>query len=58
MYTSLPTKPYSTLNPDMSDPYTGLTKDDINNFAYGYFYLSHWCPDLTRLQQVTKHRCD
>ena len=39
MYTSLPTKPYSTLNTDMFDPYNGLTQDDVNNLLYDYFYL-------------------
>ena len=44
--------------PDMSDPYTGLTQDDINNIVYDYSYLYHRCSDLMRLQQITKHRCD
>ena len=56
MRTSLPTKPHSTLNPDMSDPYTGLTQDDLNNLLYDYFYLYHSCLDLMRLLQITKHR--
>ena len=56
MYASLSTKPHSTLNPDMSDPYTGLTQDDINNILYEYSYLYHWCSDLMRLPQITKCR--
>ena len=56
MYTSLPTKPHSTLNPDMSDPYTGLTQDDINNIVYDYSYSYHSCLDLMRLQQITNHQ--
>ena len=56
MCTSLPTKPHIILYPDMSDPYTGLTQDDIDNILYEYSYLYHWCSDLTRLQQITKHR--
>ena len=58
MRTSLPTKPHSTLNPDMSDPYTGLTQDDINNILYRFSYLYHWCSELMRLQQITQHRCE
>ena len=50
------TNPYSTLNPDMSDSYTGLTQDDINNILYEYSYLYHWCSDLMRLLQITKYR--
>ena len=49
MYTSLPTKPHSTLNTDMSDTYTGLTQDDINNIVYDYSYSYHSCADLMRL---------
>ena len=42
----------------MSDPYTGLTQDDINNILYGFSYLYHWCSELMRLQQITQHRCE
>ena len=49
MYISLPANPYSTLNPDMSDPYTGLTQDNINNILYEFSYLYHWCSELMRL---------
>ena len=31
----------------MSDPYTGLTQDGINNILYDYSYLYHLCSDLT-----------
>ena len=58
MYASLSTKPHSTLNPDMSDPYTGLTQDDINNILYDYSYLYHSYSDLMKLLQITGHRCD
>ena len=51
MCISLPANPYSTLNPDMSDPYTGLTQDDINNLAYDYSYLYNSCSDSMRLTQ-------
>ena len=44
--------------PDMSDPYTGLTQDDINNIVYDYSYLYHRCSDLMRLQQITKHQSE
>ena len=53
---SLPANPYSTLNPDMSDPYTGLTQNDINNFMFDHSYLYHSCSKLMRLQQITNHR--
>ena len=53
MRISLPTNPYSTLNTYMSDPYTGLTQDDINSILYEYSYLYHWCSDLMRLVQIT-----
>ena len=49
MYTSLPANPYSTLNTDMSDTYTGLTQDEINNIVYDYSYLSPSGSDLMRL---------
>ena len=58
MCISLPANPYSTLNPDMSDPYTGLTQDDINNTVYDYSYLYPSCPDLMRLLQTRRHRCE
>ena len=54
MGTSFPTEPHSTLNPDMSDPYTGLTQNDLNNIVYDYSYLYHSCSDLMRLLQITK----
>ena len=56
MRTSRPTKPHSTLNTDMSDPYTGLTQDDINRNLYDYSYLYPSCSDLMRLLQATIHR--
>ena len=58
MYASLSTKPHSTLNPDMSGPYTGLTQDDINNILYDYSYLYHSYSDLMKLLQITSHRWD
>ena len=56
--TSRPTKLHSTLHPDMSDPYTGLTQDDLNNIAYDYSYSYHSCADLMRLQQITNHQSE
>ena len=44
-----PTNPYNIPKPDMSDPYTGLTQDDINNIVYDYSYSYHSCADLMRL---------
>ena len=58
MCISLPANPYSTLNTDMSDPYTGLTQDDINRNLYDYSYLYPSCSDLMRLLQATIHRRD
>ena len=58
MCISLPANPYSTLNPDMSDPYTGLTQDDLNSIVYDYSYFYHSCTDLMRLQQINNHRWD
>ena len=60
MGTSFPTKLYSTLNTDMSDPYTRLTQDDINHivYDYSYLYLYHSCSDLMRLLQITRCRSE
>ena len=42
----------------MSDSYTGLTQDDLNNIVYDYSYLYHSCSDLMRLLQITIHQCE
>ena len=56
--TSRSIKPHSTLYTYMSDPYTWITQDDLNNLVYDYFHLYPSYLDLMRLLQITIDRCE